>query len=58
METDFSRQAAMITDAAVFASLAPTQGDGRSRLLAALNHLNPPEDWFEEAAETYKGMVK
>ncbi len=55
---EFSRQAAMITDAAVFAKLVFPEMDGRSALLAALNLLNPPEDWFEEAAEIYKGMVK
>lgn len=51
------RQISMINDARVWAKLVPKDGDGRSRLLSALNELFPPEDWFAQAANVYGGLL-
>ena len=52
------RQLGMVSEAKVWAQLVPQEGDGRSRLLAALNELFPHEEWFERASEVYGDLVR
>ena len=51
------RQLSMIQEARVWAKLVTKEGDGRSRMLAALNELFPHEEWFERAANVYGRMM-